>query len=572
MSAIANRNSASLQPKSSTSDVRNHTSGSQVKSNQKFFPQNKENDVARSSLSNYQLNNLNFNNIIKLRKTSTQSIHSIFSNIFNNKTKNAPQYTYPSSLAKQLFQAVKSGNLKSVEALMKKGADINAVETCEFLPLGTWNYNIPYSSNNASLLYVALITHTNERTNIIKFLIENGAEINETTWCVAVKLKMEHILSKAKKPFLPTLDTMKHAMMITEFDVVAACIEYGINPSQEQIEQSLENEARATNDETSEKNNSDVPRYLYYSQLNGTILKKINIHLVPLKKILQLCKGAICDVNLRRAKEVINRGANVLETLDLGFETRDVELISLLLEKGAKPLVDPNWFDKLTSFPWEQTDKISIAKVLIEKGRANPNPNVSIEKTPLYLAIQIGSPELVMALLNAGAQFQKIPKVMYKFIPECIQESLMNMVLELQPELQQDITNLCDKVMKALDKETLDKVIFAQKKKKLNNAMKSLLSCSKEVAFGCPLHLGLEDQSNPKQKTLVSGLSETIQELLSQKKHYDPAKGLFDMHAIEKGLQDTLKQWSTSYKYQQKEKKQTVDLQKQNQFQVLQSL
>ncbi len=83
-------------------------------------------------------------------------------------------------------------------------------------------------------------------------------------------------------------------------------------------------------------------QYFHYSQLNQTILKKIDVQLVPLKKILQLCKGSIRDVNLSRAKEVINRGANVFESLDLGFETKDLELISLLLEKGAKPLADPN--------------------------------------------------------------------------------------------------------------------------------------------------------------------------------------------------------------------------------------
>ncbi len=67
-----------------------------------------------------------------------------------------------------------------------------------------------------------------------------------------------------------------------------------------------------------------------------------------------------------------------------------------------------------------------------------------------------------------------------KFLKRCtnsfrnaFKESLMNMELKLQLKFQQEITGLRIKVMKALDIETLDKVIFLRKKQ-LNDAIESI--------------------------------------------------------------------------------------------------
>ena len=290
----------------------------------------------------------------------------------------------------ELIEAIQNGNLEIVKLLIEKGADIN--DTFE-VKIG---YNTYYMT---PLIYSSYLGNL----SLVKYLVENGANVNakgkygdmalgtalEKGHLEIVKYLIEHGADiNAKGKYGDT--ALKVASEKGHLEMVNYLVEHGADVN---TKGKYDDTALRT---ASEKGHLEIVKYLaehradvnaeskYGDTALGTALEKENLEMV---KYL-VGKGA--DINAE------SRYGNT--ALEIALEKENWGMVKYLAEKGADVNAESRYGNTALRIAAEK-ENWDIVKYLIEKG-ADIN---SSNNTALIIAAEKGNWEMVKYLVKKGA-------------------------------------------------------------------------------------------------------------------------------------------------------------------------
>ena len=347
-----------------------------------------------------------------------------------------------------LTQAIEKGDLEMVQLLVQNGANVNLDlpqrDPKEFLGTGTTeHYTIRWGSvyGGGTALFAAIRSGNIE---IIKYLVENGADVNATdskTGENPLGLTIE---------WYQTWKVFKDVDKIKEFEsIVKILVENGHNINQftnlqfsplmrtivakaKSVAEYLINKGANVNHvDTRDDHIGNRPPPIFWAMRKNfpgiaklLIQKGANIHFRHISTMHGKCLGVNTPLHsacnfafLGVVQFLVKKGANLEEknlinqtplhaTLDRVNNKKKLKMVRkiaiFLINQGAE-IDEPDDENKTPLYYAAETGELEVAKILIDKG-ANIEVCCKDNKTLLYLSAGRGDIEMTKLLIEKGAK------------------------------------------------------------------------------------------------------------------------------------------------------------------------